>query len=395
VSGLRPVLRDPALDAARSRLSSLALVFCALTLACASCKSTKPAPPAAPVACAPGAPAPADPLASDGAKAVLAYLAGLPSKSDKRVVSGQRYRYPQTDWAPIQASGQTPGLMGVSWVCGNATSPAGCDGKPFLHAGLLQTVADHFHAGGLVQVAESIGNPVTNGAVTDTAFTQADYDHLLTPGDPVNASYFAQLDVIAAGYAFLQEQGVTVLVHALPEMNGDWLWWSKGTPEQYKALVQMEFAYLTRAKGLHNLLFTYAPNVGNGRYADFYPGDAFIDIVGLDYYLDIDGPIPKADGYDEMTTQVAPCKPFAFVEFGPLPGGSTTKFSPRDYSQLIIAIRESMPKVTYWYSWNSVWGMGIADPATGQSHQNVRELLADPWVVNMGDIVLPSVPASR
>jgi mannan endo-1,4-beta-mannosidase len=173
-------------------------------------------------------------------------------------------------------------------------------------------------------------------------------------------------------------------------MNGSWLWWSGGTPEQYKAIYRLEFDYLTIGKGPHNLLFTYAPNAGNGRYADYYPGDAYVDIVGLDYYLDIQGPIPKADGYDELTTQVAPCKPFAFVEFGPLHGGSNVPFTPRDYHQLILAIKQTMPRVTYWQSWNGIWGMGIDDYQTGQSHQNVAELLADPWVVNLHDLVEPS-----
>jgi mannan endo-1,4-beta-mannosidase len=378
----------------RSRFSSLALCLGALTLVSTSCRRTTSQPqpqPAATVACTQlGPPAPADPQASAGAKAVLAYLASLPARSDKRVISGQKYRYAEWDWAPIQAGGHTPGLIGVNYVCGNGSTPAGCNRQPFLHDGLLQTLADHFRAGGLVQIAESIGNPATNGGVGDTAFTQADFAHLLTPGDPVQAAYLAQLDVHAAGYAFLQQQGVVVLVHALLEMNGYWFWWTKGTPDQYKALWRLEFDYLTKTKGLHNLLFTYAPNVGNGHYADYYPGDAYIDVVGLDYYLDVDGPIPKADGYDELTSQVAPCKPFALIEFGPLHGGSTAGFSARDYHQLIVAIRETMPKVTYWFSWNQVWGMGIADTATGQSHLNVPELLADPWVVNLGDIVLPS-----
>jgi mannan endo-1,4-beta-mannosidase len=377
--------------------SCLALAALAL-----SCSATSPAQvesdagadaeDAAQVSCTP--PEPADPQASDAAKAVLAYLAALPSRPDKRVVSGQKYRFPRWDWAPIQADGSTPGLMGVSYVCGDGTGTSGCGGKPFLHEGLLQTLADHFHSGGLVQIAEAIGNPKTGGGATDTAFTPADFDHLLTPGDPMQATYLSQLDIIAKGYQFLQAQGVVVLVHALFEMNGYWFWWSKGTPAQYRAFYRMEFEYLTRTKALHNLLFTYAPNSGNGSYADYYPGDSNIDVVGLDYYLDIEGPIPKADGYDPLTTQIAPCKPFAFVEFGPLPGGSTVQFSPRDYGQLIVAIRATMPKVTYWQSWNEIWGMGIADYTTGQSHLHVRELLADPWVANLGDIVLPPISSS-
>jgi mannan endo-1,4-beta-mannosidase len=296
-------------------------------------------------------------------------------------------RFDQLDWTPIQNDGVTPGLVGIGWVCDDGKKTKPCNGKPFLANGLLQTAADHFHRGGLVQVDEAIGNPAMMTSAVDTRFTPADFDHLLTPNDPVNLNFLSQLDVIADGYRFLQDQGVVAIVHAIPEMNGDWFWWSRGTPDRYRALFRLEFDYLTKTKGLHNLLFAYAPNAGNGAYGDNYPGDAYVDIVGLDYYLDVNGAIPKAGGYDELTTRVAPCKPFGFVEFGPLPGG-TQVFQARDYDQLIVAIKQSMPRVTYWHSWKGVWGMGIADYDAGSRHLNVPELLHDPWVVNLGDIAL-------
>ncbi len=372
-----------------------ALVSSAIAIGAIACSRSTPAPPAPTpaVACAPQGPTPADPLASDAAKAVLQYLWRLPNRSDKRVVSGQMRRFDQWDWSPILGYGVTPGLVGIGWVCDDGGKTAPCNGKPFLASGLLQKAADHYHQGGLVQVDEGIGNPLMQTGAGDTRFSPADFDRLLTPGDPVNASFLAQLDVIAAGYEFLQEQGVVALVHGLPEMNGTWYWWSKGTPDQFKALYRLEFDYLTKSKGLHNLLFTYAPNAGNGAYGDFYPGDAYVDIVGVDYYLDVDGAIPKAGGYDELTTQVAPCKPFAFVEFGPLPGGVDV-FRPRNYDQLIVAIKQTMPRVTYWHSWKSVWGMGIADYDGGATHLNVPELLHDPWVVNLGDVALPADASS-
>jgi mannan endo-1,4-beta-mannosidase len=374
-----------------SRAAVTAATLAALFSWCSP--STTPAPPAARICTEPVA-IPVDPSATPTAKAVLQYLSALPKRTDKRVVSGQMRRFDQWDWDPIKAQGHTPGLMGVGWVCDDGKRTAPCNGKPFIAKGLLQKAADHFHAGGLVQVDEAIGNPLTLNGVPDTRFTQEDFAHLLTPGDPIHRNFLSQLDVIADGYQLLQEQGVVALVHALPEMNGDWFWWGRGTAEQYKALFRMEFDHLTKTRGLHNLLFTYAPNAGTGSYAAYYPGDAYIDIVGLDYYVDASGPIPKAEGYDELTTAIAPCKPFGLVEFGPLHGGEQA-FSPRDYDQLIVAIKATMPKVTYWHSWKGVWGMGIADYDDGRRHLNVAQLLSDPWVVNLGEIAIPSRDASQ
>jgi mannan endo-1,4-beta-mannosidase len=231
-------------------------------------------------------------------------------------------------------------------------------------------------------------NPKTGRGYKDTNFSASDFTHLLTPSNPVHTAYLNELDFLAGQLQTLQNAGVVVLYRTLHEMNGNWYWWSMGTTTQYRKLWQMEFNYLTKTKGLHNLLFTWTPSAGIGNYARYYPGAAYVDITGLDLYATINGaPVPRAGGYNELTTQVAPSKPFGLTEYGPLDPTNTGSFTQQDYYQLIVGIKQNMPKTTFWSSHFTKWSMGLANPGGAPSrHSNVGKLLSDPWVVNEGDI---------
>ncbi len=327
---------------------------------------------------------PADPHASDAAKEVLNYLASLPNKNSKRVVSGQLIFYAGSadfpDWWTdiIRQTGYAPGLMHADNRCTSGCSIGAISPE------VSQQLIDHWNAGGLVMISAHHSNPLTGGDSKDKNFSAAAFTHLLKPGDPINLAYLAELDLIARQLRTFQDSGVVVLYRPLLEMNGDWYWWAMGTSTEYVQLWRMEFDYLTQKKALHNLLFVWAPNSGFGRYRDYYPGDAYVDVSALDFYQRIDGmPVPKMDGYDQLTNQVARSKPFGLAEYGPLDPGQPS-FSPQDYYQLIVGIKRNMPRTTFWSSHWTLWSMGLANPPTGR-HLNVAKLFADPWVVHEGE----------
>ena len=71
-------------------------------------------------------------------------------------------------------------------------------------------------------------------------------------------------------------------------MNGAWFWWGAAhcTTAEYKQLWQRTVRQLRDEHGLHNLLYAYSPNkIEPGEdYLDFYPGDEYVDILGIDIY---------------------------------------------------------------------------------------------------------------
>ena len=74
------------------------------------------------------------------------------------------------------------------------------------------------------------------------------------------------------------------------EMNGDWYPWSEGvngnTPGQYVAAWRHVHDVFTQA-GVTNVTWVWTPNVlmdGRPSLASLYPGDSYVDWVGLDGY---------------------------------------------------------------------------------------------------------------
>ena len=72
-------------------------------------------------------------------------------------------------------------------------------------------------------------------------------------------------------------------------MTGDWFWWGTKscTPDQYKQLFVYTYRYL-KAKGLDNIVWCYSPGSSSKeteqRFMAYYPGDAYVDVIGVDIY---------------------------------------------------------------------------------------------------------------
>ena len=87
------------------------------------------------------------------------------------------------------------------------------------------------------------------------------------------------IDNIAQQLLLMQEAGVPILWRPLHEASGGWFWWGAEGAETYKKLYILLYDTLTNTYGLNNLIWVW-----NGQSADWYPGDAYVDIVGIDIY---------------------------------------------------------------------------------------------------------------
>ncbi len=142
-------------------------------------------------------------------------------------------------------------------------------------------------------------------------------------------------------------------------------------PDTFIKVWRHMFDYLSKTKGLDNLLWVYGPNHGNNT-AKYYAGDAYVDIVGLDAYTDfIDKEHIK--GYDEVASLP---KPFGFTEYGPF--GPQNPPGDYDYRKFLEGIQKSFPKTVFFMSWNAKWSLA--------GNNNTEELLAHPWIVNREDL---------
>lgn len=77
----------------------------------------------------------------------------------------------------------------------------------------------------------------------------------------------------------LKNADIPVLWRPLHEASGGWFWWGTDA-EAYKKLWIMMFDYFKNA-GLDNLIWVWTCN---GNDNNWYPGDAYVDVVGRDLY---------------------------------------------------------------------------------------------------------------
>lgn len=90
------------------------------------------------------------------------------------------------------------------------------------------------------------------------------------------------IDAIALQLKKFQLADVPVLWRPLHEAPGGWFWWGAKGPGPLKELWHILYDRLTNDHQLHNLIWVYtATDTFN---ADWYPGDQYVDVVGMDIY---------------------------------------------------------------------------------------------------------------
>ena len=116
----------------------------------------------------------------------------------------------------------------------------------------------------------------------------------ILPGGSNHGWYKKKLDKVAS--VFLNLKGskgelIPIIFRPFHEFDGSWFWWGANfcTPEEYKTVYKFTVDYLKNTKGVHNVLYAFSPdnsyNTPEG-YLSRYPGDAYVDVLGMDNYGD-------------------------------------------------------------------------------------------------------------
>ncbi len=141
------------------------------------------------------------------------------------------------------------------------------------------------------------------------------------------------IDAIAMQLRKFQEADVPVLWRPLHEAAGGWFWWGAKGPEPFKQLWQLLYHRLVQHHGLHHLIWVYTHEPGA---IDWYPGDAYVDIVGRDVYANDPNALMR-DAWSELQQLFGDRKLIALTESGTLPDPEVIT----DYG--------------IWWSWFSIW----------------------------------------
>ncbi|MBR1798030.1 MAG: hypothetical protein IJ757_08510 [Clostridiales bacterium] len=161
-------------------------------------------------------------------------------------------------------------------------------------------------------------------------FTDGDVGRRIMPGGDLNAKYLRFLDKIAefaSECVDVDGEPIPMLFRPFHEDNGSWFWWGREflPDDDYIKLFRYTVDYLQEEKNVRNFAYAYSPNgffASNDEYLGRYPGDDYIDVLGMDIYRDR----PEAgDGfYEKMKTSLEVMwqlalehgKPYAITELG-------------------------------------------------------------------------------
>jgi hypothetical protein len=278
-----------------------------------------------------GSAEPCDPDLIPEARSALNYLESM---YGKKTLVGQQGGGEAEE--AFEASGKWPAILG-SDLCGwhkQRWSPQ--------YQRIMQNAIDRakqWHdKGGIVEFSWHWGNPLGDEGTMDATrpkFMPIDIGKVVAPGTKEHQRTMEDLKRHADYLEQLADARVPVLWRPLHEIEGGWFWWSDTeTPENTAALWRLMYDYLVKERKLHNLIWVYSSALKAGNHGKdvevieyrkrFYPGDDYVDIAGIDIYVNSwfgwpdfrESAYPKAY---EIIHQIAPNKMHALCECQGLP----------------------------------------------------------------------------
>ena len=155
-------------------------------------------------------------------------------------------------------------------------------------------IIDVYEMGGVNTISWHADNFLTGGDSWDVG---KNVIKTILPNGEKHEAYKAKLDEVAVFFKSLKtrnlffKKNIPIVFRPFHEHTGSWFWWGQPhcTPEEYRALWKFTVTYLRDEKKVNNLLYSYSPDVfkDKAHYLECYPGDEFVDVLGLDDYHDV------------------------------------------------------------------------------------------------------------
>ena len=285
---------------------------------------------------------PVDPQLTPEARAVLAYLESVYGKQTLSATWGLDIG----GWV-LETTGREPALVAFDLTGWN--SPLwGKTYTPVVERSVAGAKA-WWARGGLVSFQFHWKNPTRpdGSAWVDKPKGSGPMDMaaLVKPGTKEHATFMEDLGKHADYLQKLADARVPVLWRPFHEIDGGWFWWTdKEAPENTAAAWRLMYDYLVKERKLHNLIWVYSAGVHPGGLRQkirkdfpndpkheatleeeltfrkrYYPGDACVDIAGIDIYPDKTYGPPSEDIYPkawDIMDHIAPGKMHAMCESG-------------------------------------------------------------------------------
>ncbi|GAB4025497.1 glycoside hydrolase family 26 protein [Spirosoma koreense] len=189
-------------------------------------------------------------------------------------------------------SGSHPAVVGVDFSGLSGRSPEAIEQAK---SSLRQQIAATYDRGGVTTVAWHFSNPVTPQTGfywKDSVSAPAVAD--LKPGGSHHEQYKQILQTVGGLARSVKGHDgklVPMVFRPYHEFDGGWFWWGKPhcKREDFLSLWRFTVSYLRDSLQVHNFIYAFSPDClfsTEADYLDRYPGDEWVDLVGVDNYAD-------------------------------------------------------------------------------------------------------------
>ncbi len=183
-------------------------------------------------------------------------------------------------------TGSFPGLYG--WDFGDITN----GNDTVMQKRFRELTIDAYNRGGINIYAWHYYNPVSKKPWSFYDTTVA-VKHIL-PGGKEHKVYKGDLKKISEYTKSLKGKNgelIPVMFRPFHEFDGSWFWWGKHfcSKNEFVSLWRFTVNYLRDSLNVRNILYTFSPDRNfdsDSSYLDRYPGDEFVDLLGIDDYWD-------------------------------------------------------------------------------------------------------------
>ncbi|WP_049630721.1 glycosyl hydrolase [Cellvibrio sp. pealriver] len=150
--------------------------------------------------------------------------------------------------------------------------------------------------------------------------TATDFNLKTALADTNSADYQAlisDMDDIAAELKKFADADIPLLWRPLHEAEGGWFWWGASDAQSLTTLWKIMYQRFTDVHQLNNLIWVYT--AAGSLNADWYPGDAYVDIVGYDGYDGKNADNPFKSEFTTLKDRFDGKKLVALTETGTIP----------------------------------------------------------------------------
>lgn len=202
-----------------------------------------------------------------------------------------------TDWWAVEGASDVNHLVGsypaiYGWDLGGLHMDRNLDSVAY--EDIRRWIVDAYKMGGINTISWHTFHPQGLKSSWDKSAKVSD----LLPGGETHDQYIDLLDKLADFISSCKtglSTQIPIVFRPFHEQNGDWFWWGKDncTEQEYISLWRFTMDYLREQRKLHNLIVAFSPDRsrldlvnGVGNYMYGYPGDDYVDVIGLDDYWD-------------------------------------------------------------------------------------------------------------